>query len=904
MKCLFALIFCVFLLNTTSAQTNWQQQTNYTIQVKLDDSAKILAGNMSLEYINRSPDTLNYIWMHIWPNAFANDRTAFAHQTVQNGKTGFYFADSAKKGYIANLHFRQHTNELHYEFHPQHIDIIKVFLREPLLPGQKTIISTPFTVKLPYNFSRGGYGGNAFQVTQWYPKAAMYDKKGWHLYPYLEIGEFFNNFGAYDITIEIPRHYVVAATGRLQNKEEKEWLKQRINTTDRQNPSQNPFKKLRYLQDSIVDFAWFADPDWLVRYDTALLNGKPVETWAFFREKNKTTWDSAVSIIKSTLHFKSDVLGTYPYPVVSVVESPLGFAGGMEYPTITNISETNSMSSLRMLIKHEVGHNWFQAVLASNERKYPWMDEGFNSYYDRRYLQQFGEGDESLEEAIYKGLIKVKQDQPVNTPSEEFTEINFSLFAYTKAAQWMALMERKIGQPRFDSIMQQYYQDWKFRHPQPEDFKAYFDRLPGFDSDYYFGLLDKTEPLEITEKKGLRTKFFYSGEYEQHHNIYITPVIGFNHYDKTMFGVGIHNYQVPNNNFNFLLMPMLGTSSKEINVLARISYTARTKHFGGKLIESIDFAKFSDRRGSDSNQHKISGAFYKIAPAIRYVFPERTALSNVRKWIEWKTFFIGEKEFQYAANVNGEYYPSTTDWKKRYINRLTFHWEDNHAIKPSQIELQGMQGKEFVRWQATYKGSFAYSDKGYFAYRMTVAGFNYLGGFTSQKYYDTRLFQPKLTAARGWEDVTYSHYYFGRNENDGLWSKQIFERDGFMKLRTDLFSDLQGRSDEWIAAVNLSTSLPKKVFPLRFVRLFLDVGTYSETWRTENNQPNILYVGGLQLNIWRDVIEVYMPLVYSKVFRDNLKTVPDTKGAFKNISFNINLNQVSTKKLIRLPSLL
>ena len=230
MKKIFALIVTCFLLTMAHGQSNyWQQEVNYTITVSLNDKEHSLTGFEKIEYINNSPDTLRFIWFHIWPNAYKNDKTAFSDQLLENGKTNFYFSDKEQRGYINKLDFKVNNVTAELQDHPQHIDIVKLILPTPLPPQQKITISTPFHIKLPYNFSRGGHDGESYQVTQWYPKPAVYDKNGWHPMPYLDQGEFYSEFGSFDVSITIPKNYVVAATGELQSEEEKAWLKMRSN---------------------------------------------------------------------------------------------------------------------------------------------------------------------------------------------------------------------------------------------------------------------------------------------------------------------------------------------------------------------------------------------------------------------------------------------------------------------------------------------------------------------------------------------------------------------------------------------------------------------------------------------------------------------------------------------------
>ncbi|HEX6431203.1 MAG TPA: M1 family metallopeptidase, partial [Niastella sp.] len=446
MKKLYLLILiAVVRFQAIGQSPYWQQEVHYTIDVSLNDTEHTLEGFLKLRYINHSPDTLTFIWFHLWPNAFKNDKTAFSEQTLQNGKTDFYFSPREKRGYINRLDFRVGNNTIKTEDHPQHIDIIKVYLPAPLLPNQETEITTPFHVQLPANFSRGGHTKHSYQITQWYPKPAVYDRTGWHPMPYLDQGEFYGEFGSFDVRITVPDQYVVAATGDLQNEEEKQWLKTKsevgsrksevggqkkeegkkkmpvkkkpvahkkpvarkpVSTAKKKTPvkgrpaeefadkpvtpkrPQQTFKTLQYKQNNVHDFAWFADSAFIVKQDTIQLSsGRVVQAMSFYRSYKSKSWSNSIQYIKDAVHFRSKVIGEYPYNIVSVVEAKMGFEGGMEYPTITSISPGMDEKALDMTIEHEIGHNWFYGILGSNERKYPWLDEGLNTYYDNRYSQ-------------------------------------------------------------------------------------------------------------------------------------------------------------------------------------------------------------------------------------------------------------------------------------------------------------------------------------------------------------------------------------------------------------------------------------------------------------------------------------------------------------------------------------
>ena len=401
---LFILFY--FQLPTANCQLSsyWQQQVNYKIDVTLNDAENTLDGYVKMDYFNNSPDTLRFIWIHLWPNAYKNDKTAFTDQVLENGSTKFYFSNADKRGYINRLDFKVNGNTAKTEDHPQHQDIIKLILPEPLAPKANIKIETPFHVKLPYAFSRGGHIDQAYQITQWYPKPAVYDWKGWHPIPYLDQGEFYAEFGNYEVQITLPGNYIVAATGDLQTESEKLWLKNKKPLTAEPKPKKQILSKkikgevvstssaktktIQFKQNNVHDFAWFADKTFTIKTDTLQLpSGKIINAYAYYYANNAEVWNNSIAMIKRAILTKSKWLGEYPYNVVSVVDG--GNGGGMEYPTITILESGGSEKMLDFVINHEVGHNWFEAILATNERTHPWMDEGMNTYYDNRYsLQQ------------------------------------------------------------------------------------------------------------------------------------------------------------------------------------------------------------------------------------------------------------------------------------------------------------------------------------------------------------------------------------------------------------------------------------------------------------------------------------------------------------------------------------
>lgn len=903
-KPIHRLFFLLFLPAIAFGQQKyWQQQVNYVIDVRLNDTTHTLHAFEKLEYTNNSPDTLYYIWFHLWPNAYKNDKTAFSDQLLENGRTDFYFSTNDKRGYINRLDFRVDGVSANTEDHPQHIDIIKVILPQPLPPGKSVQLTTPFHVQLPYNFSRGGHVGKSYQLTQWFPKPAVYDRKGWHPMPYLDQGEFYSEFGDFDVTITVPERYVVAATGELQQEE-------------RTIPNN---KTLRYVQTRVHDFAWFADKDYQVKQDTLQLpSGRVIKIATY--HKGAKGWDNSTRLIKDALLFRSKAIGEYPYNVATIVEGPPGQSGGMEYPTITLLSGMEGEKELDFVTEHELGHNWFYGILASNERLHPWMDEGMNTFYDERYmLEKYGSSNSGiLDQLGAKGIMKklpenefdfaldlvqaVKKDQPVNTRSELFTNYNYNVIAYIKTAQWLRQVEAHVGKQQFDAAMKAYYEQWKFKHPYPEDFRKVLETQTGKDLCAFFAALESKETKPVFEKnrKLKLTGLFSARDYKKYQYIALLPAVGYNKYDKFMIGLGIHNYSLPLNRFRFALFPLYATNSKQLNGIGKISYTWLPDKKIYSVQAGIIGSRFSTLGGLDSNSNKVFGGFYKFVPFAKLVFNSKNPRSKSTWWLDLRSYQIGEKDFSYRlSTVDSNFYPVENNFTHRYLNQLTLGTDNYRSLYPYDAQLQLQQAKDFYRLNLTANYFFNYSNGGGMNLRLFAAKFGYLGNPTGIEQLNTLRYQPKLTGVRGNEDYTYSNYFLGRNEIEGFASQQIMLRDGGLKIRTDLFQDLQGRSDNWVASMNFTTTLPEKLFPVKLpVKLFLDVGSYSEAWDRDAGTSRFLYVGGLQLSLLRNIVNIYAPIVFSKEFRDNLKTIPEDYKFFKRVSFSIDIHTLTMRKLM------
>lgn len=527
----FLSIFFLFISSVSFSQDYWQQTVNYKIDVSLDDINHTMNAFEEFEYINNSPDTLNSLYIHIWPNAYKNGNSALANQQYKDGDDQLKYVSEKNRGFIDSLDFKIDGESVIWNFH-HHEDIAILKLSTPLLPGDKINVSTPFFVKIPSgSISRLGHIDQSYQITQWYPKPAVYDKDGWHHMPYLGQGEFYSEYGSFDVSITLPENYVVGATGDLQTESEMQFLNKVSEATSEaisnsENtrdigevnkkgypPSSKEFKTIRYTQSNVHDFAWFADKRFSVlKSEVELPHSKRIVTsWAMYTPKEAKLWVKASEYINDAVYYYSLWNGDYPYNNVTAVDGTISAGGGMEYPNVTVIGSSGSDYGLEVVIVHEVGHNWFYGQLGTNERVHGWMDEGMNTLNEIRYVQTKYPGNTALSDMVLNGKFHLNdldhhdmadmsfravaglgEDQPIETHSAEFSPTNYGIIMYQKTGLVFYYLKDYLGEELFDKCMRDYYSNWEFKHPQPEDMKASLEQSSGKKLDWIFNDLIQT----------------------------------------------------------------------------------------------------------------------------------------------------------------------------------------------------------------------------------------------------------------------------------------------------------------------------------------------------------------------------------------------------------------------------
>ena len=541
----FLLTFLLILSSFSfAANSYFQQEVHYKIDVKLNVREKTYSGHEQLLYINHSPDTLSYVWMHLYPNAYRSNNTPFARQQEKHRKSRFYFSDSSERGYLNLNRIEAQGRTLNYQLKEDAIDEVKIDLPTPLLPGDTIVFDIDFQGKFPKMFSRMGTWGNYyFAATQWYPKMVVYDRFGWHPDSYLDQGEFYGEYGTFDVKITLPKLFVVEATGLLKDDpEEEKFVRQIVDTTryflnlDKYNRKQfikkwiksrkeqldlEEIKTVHFYAKNVHNFAWFAGLDYLILQK---VHNNGVLTNVLVQPASAYDWRHVPDYVQKTVKFYSSHVGPYQYPKASVVQGALRAGGGMEYPMVTIISIPYSSwtNILEMVVMHEVGHNWFMGMLGSDERASAFLDEGMNSFVEMKYMEHYyGKynltnfkkllfgfdlfrdiGEWQTMQITYGTLASMRLDLPMNLRAEAYNSSNYNAISYHKGALMLLALEEYLSPAVFWRGMHEYFKRWNGKHPAVEDFFQTMEDVSGKDlNEFMENWYNSTKYCDFTIKK-------------------------------------------------------------------------------------------------------------------------------------------------------------------------------------------------------------------------------------------------------------------------------------------------------------------------------------------------------------------------------------------------------------------
>ncbi len=469
---------------TAQVADRWQQRVEYDMEIDFDVEKHQFTGVQKIKYYNNSPDTLNKVFYHLYFNAFQpNSMMDVRSRSIRDpdGRVGdrIYYLSREEQGYhnIQSLAADGRACDFTMEG-----TILEVELPRPLAPGKHVELLMKFDSQVPIQIRRSGRDnkeGIKYSMAQWYPKLCEYDYQGWHANPYIG-REFHGVWGDFDVKISINGKYIVPASGVQQSKNEY------VSKTDQK-------RTWHYRAENVHDFVWAADPDYrFIKHQAK----DGVELQFFFQPGDETTenWEKLPEIMDDALSFMNKKYGKYPYPVYKFIQ---GGDGGMEYPMATLITGERSLGSLVGVSIHEWMHSWYQMVLATNEALYPWMDEGFTSYgstqtmHHIRTLGHFGDYDANKNpfEGVYDGYVGYAMSgiaEPLSTHADHYnTNRAYGISSYTKGQVFLRQLEYVIGTRDFDRTMLRYFNEWKFKHPNVNDFIRIAEKTSGLELDWY-----------------------------------------------------------------------------------------------------------------------------------------------------------------------------------------------------------------------------------------------------------------------------------------------------------------------------------------------------------------------------------------------------------------------------------
>lgn len=490
MKLLF--VFLCFGLSLQGQTPYWQQHVAYTMDVSMDVDTYQYSGTQKLVYTNNSPDTLSKVYYHLYFNAFQPGSEMDVRLQNIKDPDGRMFVDNQSRisslgkeeiGYIKVSSLKQEGKPLSYS---EAGTVLEVELNEPLAPGGKTTLQMVFNGQVPVQIRRSGRNnkeGVALSMSQWYPKMAEYDFEGWHADPYIA-REFHGVWGDFDVKLTLDKDYIVGGSGYLQNPQEIGHGYEAPGTQVKR--ARGKTLTWHFKAPKVHDFMWAADPEYL--HDTLQVEGGP--TLHFLYKNNPDileNWKNLQPKTAQAMEFFSKHIGTYPYDQYSVVQ---GGDGGMEYAMSTLITGERPFGSLVGVMVHEMAHSWFQHILATNEAKHEWMDEGFTTFISTLCMNQImDQGKENPFEDVYKSyyaLARSGREQPQTTHADRY-DANFAygISAYNKGAIFLSQLGYVIGQDKLMEAIKKYYRDFKFTHPVPNDIKRSAEKVSGLELDWY-----------------------------------------------------------------------------------------------------------------------------------------------------------------------------------------------------------------------------------------------------------------------------------------------------------------------------------------------------------------------------------------------------------------------------------
>jgi len=487
------LILVLFSISIFGQKCYWQQKADYTMSIEFDSDKHQFKGEQVIRYTNNSPDILDKAFFHLYFNAFQPGSMMDVRSLSipdPDRRVGDRISKLSKEeyGYQKVKSLKVDGKKVKYEIVGT---ILEVDLsNRKIMPGETVNLEMKFEGQVPLQVRRSGRDskeGIDYSMSQWYPKLSEYDYQGWHANPYVA-REFHGIWGDFDVKIKMDRRYTIGASGVLQNAKQigKGY-------SDGEGTDKSDELEWHFLAENVHDFVWAADPD----YEHIVYEAHDGSTMHFLYQPGERTtenWTNLPKVMDEALRYINGRFGKYPYPVYSFIQ---GGDGGMEYPMATLITGERSFGSLVGVSVHEWMHSWFQMIIGTNESLYPWMDEGFTSFGSAEtmnVLKEKGLINGDVTSNPMAGSIKGYEanhagtdlDEPVSTHADHFsTNRAYGIGAYTKGSIFLEQLQYIVGKDDFAKGMLRYFDEWKFKHPNPNDFIRVMEKQSGLELDWY-----------------------------------------------------------------------------------------------------------------------------------------------------------------------------------------------------------------------------------------------------------------------------------------------------------------------------------------------------------------------------------------------------------------------------------
>lgn len=944
---LLILTFCMIC-----AIRSYAQLPQYSITATLDTAKHTVTGNMEIRYTNNSKVTLEKIGIHLWANAYQDKNTALVQQMLRQGNFSLYKAREENRGGFSGLGFVSGSGQLPLVLDSLHSDIAWLILAEPLEPGQTIQLVTPFTLQIPLSYSRLGRTGDAYQLTQWYPHIGVLDSLGWHMMPYLDQGEFYNDFADYNVKIKAPPGYTLAATGSITSATQVDGWKEWTIEAHR-----------------VIDFAWFASPTFHLQSFPVDVGQDHEVTLKIYRDSpDNGLWDRATAYAARALQFYSDWLGPYPYPEMSVVSAPFSSGGYMEYPTVAQISYTEDSISLDLAIAHEIGHTWLYAILASDERTYPWMDEGLNSFMEWQYAAKYHPG---YEEPVFPAFFSAKGSmreldalehslrfqqtlEPPAAAPEDQSGDQYLFSAYVLPPQGLEMMQAIVGTEKMKAMFRTYFTEHQFTHVTPDDLQASFESSCQCDLNWFFD-----QWIHHAHEVDYRLEKFDAGEKEitlVNKSHLLVPLRITTYKDGKM----LLDHWLPG--FKGTKIIHLDDRPDEIRLYEGFAGINRTISAAITPHEVLPRFTFFPRIESYSKPSigvtpviggNVADGFMPGLALTTGLLPQSRFKAIVTPMYGTASGKLrGFATLRYTGNLSGgtfDKYILSLDLDDFGYNLDThyvfrdhyFKWSPSIAVRLTPAEAHS-QLTSWLKYRYVhidqYYGRGVDFDAKIYTDEHREYGVHELA-WQIRSTYPLRPFDAvaNLQAGQGFLrlNVNYHQHFSGKDIHHGLWvhgyggwlpvykapdanvgftfngitSNGYYSRDymydewlGGRNAAEGLFAhqvfekdaDLKtlstiGNGDAWMLGAGFSAALP-----FRFIHAYMDAALYPSSV-TEKTQFS--YSGGAALVLWKDVFEVYIPFVESKDIRESL-TYEVRDMWFERISFRANIKLANPLNII------